>query len=400
MIGPEIVPEIGQITGKATGNKMRLYLASFRQRAWTIKTALLFLLFVVALLQSKVSYANASSRERDVHDGAGNGEIGQLVKVSGEVQVRLPRKVRFTQAKADSSPFYAQEMLATHGAQSEALLTMETGALIRVLGNSRVVAERDPNHEDAVFFTILSGDIELKKASTRGRLHFSRDGREIEVKVGQTISLIPVIGRHSTHEASGSAAVAGSAATHAVVATVPDEPRVSRGSITDATPVSTAAAIPVATEREKSSVHGDSTVTEPAASTAIPAHSSPTSAIDSTNAAGTEKGIHYTLGNDDITKQIKSQASFFQRCYLNFLTRGTDAQRKSQPAGIGPNGGRVVVVGFSIQNTGRVTQTHIVRSDISDVTLEKCLTEVLGRTSFRAFAGDEIEVSEYPILLQ
>ena len=388
-----------------TGGKMGFSIATNRRRSLTMTTAHLFI-FITALLQSKACIASAPSNEidHDARSSAGNSEIGQLVKVSGEVQVRLPRKVRFTNVSAlsaEAAPFYAQEMLATHGAKSEALLTMESGAVIRVLGNSRVVAERDPNHEEAIFFSILSGDIELKKASARGRLHFSRDGREIEVKVGQTVSILPVIGRQSTRDALESAAITQAGSARSVVPTVPDEPRAARGSNTDAAPVSPVAPIPVVAEQDKSAVHENGSVLPGStSSTAAPKRVLPNSATDSTSPASGEKGVRFTLGNEDITKQIKSQASFFQRCYLNFLTRVTTPQSKAAPPGSGPNGGRVVVVGFSIQNTGRVSQTHIVRSDINDVTLEKCLAEVLGRTSFRSFSGDEIEVSEYPILLE
>ncbi len=375
-----------------------------KQRSTFSTTALftsliLNIAITVALsLQSTLAGAAAGSV-----DGT---QIGQLVNLSGDVKVRMPRQVRYKKA-GDSTPFFVQEMLATHGAKSEASLSLESGAVIHLLGNARIVAEVDSNHDNSLIFTILNGVVELKKAAVKAKLHFFRDGREIEIKVGQSASLVPVVGRRSRHESAGNAS--------AVVATTAEE-------IHPARP----AAVETQVSGASSSSGSSSGSNSQTGSTVAVLPSSPSGNSNEKTAipAAGEKSSRLTLGNDDISKQIKSQMSFFQRCYLNYLGRTTgDSGRttggsaaggasgvdnstlnlvgaKSLPPGTGPNGGQVVVLGFTIQNTGRVTQAHVVRADLADVTLQKCLTEVLGRTSFRSFAGDEIEVSEYPIVLQ
>lgn len=94
-----------------------------------------------------------------------------------------------------------------------------------------------------------------------------------------------------------------------------------------------------------------------------------------------------SLTNDEIRKSFAKNAGFFQRCYLSHLSRK------------GMSGAHSVTVGFSIQPSGKITGTKIVRSDFDDSTLNNCVVEAIERTSLRPFSGAAIEILEFPVEL-
>ena len=100
------------------------------------------------------------------------------------------------------------------------------------------------------------------------------------------------------------------------------------------------------------------------------------------------------LTNDDVIRHIRGQAGFIQRCYLTFINR----QPGENAASIAPTG--TVYVGFTVQPNGRVQNARLVKSDFTDTVLNKCILEVVERTSFRAFGGESLAIREFPITLQ
>lgn len=92
--------------------------------------------------------------------------------------------------------------------------------------------------------------------------------------------------------------------------------------------------------------------------------------------------------NDEIRRTFGKNAGFFQRCYLTHLSRK------------GASDAHSVTVGFTIQPTGKISAVKLVRSDFQDATLNNCVIETIGRTSFRPFKGEPIPVLEFPVELK
>jgi hypothetical protein len=56
---------------------------------------------------------------------------------------------------------------------------------------------------------------------------------------------------------------------------------------------------------------------------------------------------------------------------------------------------------FTIQSNGKVASgSRIVRSAFEDATFNKCIAEVVERTTFRSFKGDPIAIAEFPITVR
>jgi hypothetical protein len=273
--------------------------------------------------------------------------IGKIQDLRGEVEHQLPRSTEQTRIDG-TAPLHEQEHVLTLN-QSEATIAFNGGASLRLLENSRLVAERDAIRPDSIIATLLEGDVNVLNPGRAGALRVYKDGQELNLMAKNT-KMVPVIkmgpGQVNTAIGSGPGSGPESTPANTIVASTPDE-------------TAEAAATPPRHLPAKRS-----------------GRSGPTD----------------TLTNEDITRQLRSQTSFFQRCYLTYMNRIKD---KSKPAG-----GGTITVGFTIQSNGKTSGVKVVRSDFQDQTLQKCVTDVVTRTSFKSFGADPIPVLEFPISLQ
>ena len=240
-------------------------------------------------------------------------------------------------------------------------------AIVRIHEHSRLVAEVDATKANSLILTILEGSISVEKESRRGLLRIFREGREISTQESHQLPLPVVV--ESSPGLGISPPTEGNRFDDLVVLAMPDE-KVS----------SPPANVPVA----KFSDNGTS---EP-----------PRSPI--------------SVSDADIKRELEAQSGFFRRCYLNYLDQIASSEKDDAPMS-----GRVVV-GFSIQSSGKVTNVKIVRSefasappknsanplsgsrDQSHESLHRCLIEAVERTSFSAFDANAIDVLEFPITLR
>jgi hypothetical protein len=95
-----------------------------------------------------------------------------------------------------------------------------------------------------------------------------------------------------------------------------------------------------------------------------------------------------TLSTDEISNEVSKQKSFISRCYLSYLSRVQNTARTG-----------TILMGFTIQPSGSVSDTKVISSDLRDDVLQKCLVEVIERTRFKPFRSIPIQM-EYPIQLE
>jgi hypothetical protein len=282
--------------------------------------------------------------------------IGEITSVQGQVEARLPKTVQAEPAEPRAI-LYSQEVLTTR-AQGSAVVGLSSGAAVRIEQETRVILEIDANKPDVVILTLLAGHVEVMSPGPEGTLRLFRDGVELPLNARALnpapAPLVPA-GESSRQQATTTSTQA-AAAMPALVATVPDE----------------------------------SPTPRPTPPKVLPPY-------QRGQAPSPVPDAGQTLTDPEISKQIRTQTSFFQRCYLTFISR-VQNQPNAPEGSSGPKGS--VTVGFKIQNTGKVTDVRVVRSDFSDDTLHKCLTEVLGRTPFHAYTGELITVEAFPISLQ
>ncbi len=262
--------------------------------------------------------------------------------VSGEVEVHLPNSAAFEPLTSVPAPLMSREVVQTKRT-SEADIDFGNGVQIFLDENTRIVLRTDDAEPSLVNLTILDGNINLM--DTTGNLDLThllkvyRDGREVNPlqaarKMVPVIRVGPIDTSKNTPPETGSSPVV-------IVATRS------------------------AGQEEKSVV--DSNAPEPE-------HPSE------------------SLSNEEILRQFRAQSGFFQRCFLNYTSRLKTAKSDQTT----PMGG-TVLVSFTIQPSGKVTNSKQVHSDFTDEIINKCVLEVIERTSFRTFNSQAIPVVEFPI---
>ncbi len=124
-------------------------------------------------------------------------------------------------------------------------------------------------------------------------------------------------------------------------------------------------------------------------STEAPQASTPEKVPDkaSTNMKKTAQNAN-SLDQEEINRVMRNQTSFLHRCYINYMLRSQRLDLSGQ-----------VVLSFMIQPTGKVTGPKVISSPIQDEQLDRCLTDVIGRASFKEFSSRAILVQAYPIHL-
>lgn len=89
------------------------------------------------------------------------------------------------------------------------------------------------------------------------------------------------------------------------------------------------------------------------------------------------------LSSDYIQNTLKRQVPAFDKCYKQLLQR--------TPGIVGQ-----VVMTFTIERTGRITDAEPSTSTIADADFKRCLSEAIRRVEFKSFTGDPI-TSTFPL---
>ena len=310
--------------------------------------------FLIAVLVALAAYRALREWEVSTLSTSHNSSpsIGEIQSVQGDVEVRQPRTLSAETVKG-SVNLASQAVVTTHEA-SEAVLILNgsaqqptpVGAIVKLGENTRFVAEIDPVHPGGIVGTILAGKVIMVNPGLHGLLRLFREGRELAI-VDLGKDLVPILPSGSN--------------------------RVETANTTESSdPVGGIVITPTRAE--------ESTLPTPPP-------------IDAA-AAGepTEPGTD-TLTNEDIVRQMRSQMGFFQRCYLGYLHRKEAGQKAA------PTGG-TLLMSFTIQSSGHVTDAKVEKTELTDATLEACVGEVINRTLFRGFHGNPVPVQEFPITLR
>lgn len=299
--------------------------------------------------------------------------VGELQSFEGNVQIRPPRSTRFF--SATTGPLVAESQIQTNNA-SAAVIEFRPGPTIRLLANSRLVAEIDPSRDGVINATLIAGEFTVLNPGNSTTFTISQNGVPLKYQDGQivrTVPLIPVTADPDNLAAEDSAADVAEkleADRDAELSTVsqPEAPQPigNPGDQTDRT-----------------------SATSSAAKNAM------------TNAGDGNVGlIRSTLTNDDIRSQVKSQAGSLQKCYVTMVNRMSETPDSPLGKSKGELPRGEIRVSFKILSSGQVEEPRVLQSPFQDQTFERCTAEALGRMRFRPFLGPTIPVGDFPIVLE
>jgi Gram-negative bacterial TonB protein C-terminal len=282
-------------------------------------------------------------------------QIGEILSIDGAVERRSPGALTM-EAVPGPRPLYHQDLLVTQRGGFATIVLSPDGPTLKINEGSRFIAEIDAARPQAFIGTILDGTVSVVNPGQKGVFRLYREGREISFESADR-TMVPVIPMDKS-VATGSNA------------TTPPAPT------TGATPgiVITATQVDESARASKLS-HQPSADAAPAAQ--------PPSGSDTDS-------LSDILTNDDIMKTVRSQTSYFQRCFLSYIHR----------AGASATAQGTIVLSFTIQPSGKVSEAQLVRSEFNDLTLHNCTREVIERTRFKLFKGPAVPVQEFPVLLQ
>lgn len=300
--------------------------------------------------------------------------IGELQSIEGTVQIRPPKSTRFFNATA--GPFIAEAQIQTQAA-STAIIEFRPGPTIRLLANSRLVAELDPSRDGVINATLIAGEISVLNPGTNKSFSISQNGVPIKYQEGRIIRTVPLIPIASTEE---------TLATEDSAADLAEKLEAERDS-------------ELSTVSQPEQPQPIGTPTSPSATqTAIPA-SSASSRTTGARADDTHL-IRSTLTNDDIRSQVRSQAGSLQKCYVTMVNRMSESSESDQTKAKGELPRGEIRVSFKILSSGKVEEPRVLQSPFQDQTFERCTAEALGRMRFRPFQGPTIPVGDFPIVLE
>lgn len=314
--------------------------------------------------------------------------IGHLQSVEGEVEIRPPRGTRFYPAVVQ--PLVAEAVVQTHSA-SAAVIEFQHGPTVRLLANSRLVAELDPTKEATTHATLIAGEFTVLNPGTSETFTISQNGVPIDYKSGTIARKVPLI--PVTDEASNGGEASGGANDGL------SEQENSTAEIVEKMEAEKESELATMPSTELPTLDPKSRATEQTGA----------GAKDSTRASNQPESslLSSTLTNDDIRSQMKAQAGGFQKCYVSMVNRMSEAAATAESgagdgeprdAGELPRG--ETLVSFKILASGKVTEAKVLRSPFQDELFDRCLVEALGRVRFRPFQGATIPVAEFPIVLE
>jgi hypothetical protein len=318
------------------------------------------------------SYLKSNRVPADEATATLNGPtVGELQSIEGTVQIRPPKSTRFFNASI--GPFIAEAQIQTQSS-SAAVIEFRPGPTIRLLANSRLVAELDPSQEGVINATLITGEFTVLNPGTSKTFTISQNGVPLNYQDGQivrTVPLIPVTAGEDFLSAEDSAA-------------------------------------DVAEKLEADRESELSTVSQPEAPQPIGTPGTKTERTSATSSAAKDTNfdpasentglIRSTLTNDDIRSQVKSQAGSLQKCYVTMVNRMSETGSSNQTKGELPRG--EIRVSFKILSSGKVEEPRVLQSPFKDQTFERCTAEALGRMRFRPFQGPNISVGDFPIVLE
>ncbi len=288
--------------------------------------------------------------------------VGEIQSVEGQVLIRPPRGMRFEVARP--GPYFAESVLQTQAA-SAAVIEFRPGPTLRLLENSRLVAEIDSSRDGAIQVTVLAGEVAVLNPGANPLFTLLHNGVSIPFRNGETPMPRTV-------------------------------PLIELGPTIDETTVQTSdleEKIEIEKESEAQAAPTVDLETLVPAATATPQGDPRVKSLPEKNAANSL--LRSTLTNDDIRTQLRAQAGSFQKCYVTMVNRMSES---GVSAGALPKG--EVSVAFKILPIGKVEDAVVKKSPFKDSTFERCVSEALGRLRFRQFQGAAIPVGDFPITLE
>lgn len=338
--------------------------SKFRTRAPKV-LALLAALLAAFVMREFLRESADTSGQAD--HAASSPLVGEIQAIEGQVLLRRPRGTRFEAAKP--GPYHAESVLQTQAA-SAAVIEFRPGPTIRLLENSRLVAELDSSRDGAIQVTILAGEITILNPGTNPLFTLLHNGvsipfRDGETPMPRTVPLIEI----------------GPAGDDTVAATndLEEKIEIEREAEAAAAPIVDLDAL------TSSAVPG-------AAPSATPVGDPRVKTLPQKETSGL---LRSTLTNDDIRTQLRAQAGSFQKCYVTMVNRMSEAGagRGSLPKG-------EISVAFKILPIGKVEDARVKKSPFNDATFDRCVAEALGRLRFRQFQGAAIPIGDFPITLE
>lgn len=307
-------------------------------------------------------YLRGGSRSDSQGRGFSGPIVAEIQTVEGQVLIRPPRGTRFEPATA--GPLRAESVVQTQAA-SAAVIEFRPGPTLRLLENSRIVAEIDTSRDGAIQATVLAGEVSVLNPGTNPLFVLLHQGREINFRDGVTPMprMVPLIQIGETLEPG--------------LETEASQDLQEKLEIESETELATAPTVDLEAldpvdPRQKT----------------LPKKATP--------AGKKQMGLlGSTLTNDDIRTQVRSQAGSFQKCYVTMVNRMSEAGAR---VGSLPRG--EIIVSFKILSTGKTEAARVLKSPFKDQIFERCITQALERLRFRQFQGATIPIAEFPIVLE
>jgi hypothetical protein len=278
--------------------------------------------------------------------------VGEVLSVEGSATLRPPRQSGAVELPLSLGPLNAEALVQSRAA-SAVVIEFRPGPTLRLLENTRLIAEVEPSRPDSIQATILSGEVAVLNPGTNSAFVLLKDGMALDYSQGQIPRTVPLIQVGDGLPDPGLGAE--------------EELRIEKESELSSPPVTDIE--PDVREKEKIDRPGKDD--------------------------GSETQLFSTLTNDDIRSQVKAQAGGFQKCFVGMVNRKSEAGQAMTAL---PKG--EIKVSFKIKPAGNVTESKVVSSPFNDKTFDLCVTEALERITFNSFQGATIPVSEFPILLE
>lgn len=306
------------------------------------------------------SYLRDNRNNGDTRRALSGPVVAELQSIEGQVLVRAPRGTRFETATA--GPLRAESVLQTQAA-SAAVIEFRPGPTLRLLENSRIVAEIDTSRDGAIQATLLAGEITVLNSGSNPLFVLLHNGQEVNFRDGATPMprMVPLIQIGETGASELDAQSGLEIEQETELATVPtvDLDSVGPSDSLDPRQKTLPKKIPAEARKKQMGLLGS------------------------------------TLTNDDIRTQVRSQAGSFQKCYVTMVNRMSEAGAKATAL---PRG--EITVSFKILSTGKTEASRVLKSPFKDPTFERCVAQALERLRFRPFQGPTIPIAEFPIVLE
>ncbi len=293
--------------------------------------------------------------------------VGDIQSIEGQVLIRPPRGTRFEAAKPGA--YRAESVLQTQAA-SAAVIEFRPGPTLRLLENSRLVAEVDSSRDGAIQATVLAGEVTVLNPGSNLSFILLHNGISVPFRDGETPMprTVPLIR----------------------VGPGLDEPGVDGTATADLEEK-----LEIEKESELATAPAVDIESANPAPVAAPADGRPKSLPSKVSGLSANGLLRSTLTNDDIRTQVRSQGGSFQKCYVTMVNRMSESKVS---AGALPKG--ETLVSFKIMPTGKVEEQRVIKSPFKDATFDRCIAEAIGRLRFRQFQGAAIPVGEFPIVLE